>query len=539
MKHIWTFLSVTLVMMVLLSSSSFAGNETIVDDILMIPKAGDAPTIDGQLDDIWNSVTAIPMLIFENHPIDSVASYDDHAATFRTMWDDDNFYVFVSIVDDERDGSEKASPWASDCVELFFDGDNAKLTSYDANDIQWRYVYGEVPGDTANASNGPGVFAFYDTESGYNLEIAISRDTLASRFALEEDALIGFEISNADRDENVGQQDVLHWWTNDGLTWNNPSLFGTALLTGNEVSDVLSIKYTEDAPTIDGTREDIWDIADEISLVKIENDALPDTIFATWQDHMASAWTMWDEDNFYVFVNVIDDEIDGSEKASPWASDCVELFFDGDNAKLTSYDANDIQWRYVYGEVPGDTANASNGPGNFAFAETDLGYSLEIAISRDTLASRFALETDALIGFEISNADRDNGIGQRSVLHWWTTNGLTWNNPSLFGTALLVGGPVSVEAKYLDKAADYALEQNYPNPFNPTTTIKYSIADNQSVRLTVYDVVGREVAVLINETQRAGKYSVELNAANLSSGVYFYELRTGNQLFVKKMMLLK
>ncbi len=85
----------------------------------------------------------------------------------------------------------------------------------------------------------------------------------------------------------------------------------------------------------------------------------------------------------------------------------------------------------------------------------------------------------------------------------------------------------------------YLLEQNYPNPFNPSTSIVYSVPSNEYVSLKVFDVLGNEVAVLVNEQQGAGKYSVEFNANNLTSGVYFYSINVGNFRQVKKMMLLK
>ncbi|MCB0750109.1 MAG: T9SS type A sorting domain-containing protein, partial [Ignavibacteriae bacterium] len=104
----------------------------------------------------------------------------------------------------------------------------------------------------------------------------------------------------------------------------------------------------------------------------------------------------------------------------------------------------------------------------------------------------------------------------------------------------------------------------YPNPFNPTTTIKYQIPnqvrdDNssviarsdatwqsnvemryiQSVRLIVYDILGREVATLVNQKQKPGNYEVEFNARNLKSGIYFYRISAGSYTEVKKMILLK
>lgn len=85
----------------------------------------------------------------------------------------------------------------------------------------------------------------------------------------------------------------------------------------------------------------------------------------------------------------------------------------------------------------------------------------------------------------------------------------------------------------------YFLEQNFPNPFNPTTLISYQIPATNFVTLKVYDVLGRETAVLVNEEQVSGKHSVPFNASLLSSGVYFYRLSFGNVVEVKKMQLIR
>jgi len=85
----------------------------------------------------------------------------------------------------------------------------------------------------------------------------------------------------------------------------------------------------------------------------------------------------------------------------------------------------------------------------------------------------------------------------------------------------------------------YNLEQNYPNPFNPATTIKFQIPSMSLVTLKIYDVLGREVKILINEEKAAGRYETEFDASNLSSGIYFYQLRAGNFADSKKMVLIK
>ena len=83
------------------------------------------------------------------------------------------------------------------------------------------------------------------------------------------------------------------------------------------------------------------------------------------------------------------------------------------------------------------------------------------------------------------------------------------------------------------------LYQNYPNPFNPATKIKYQILKNSRVKLFIYDILGREIAVLVNEIQNAGSYLVDFNANNLPSGIYFYKLITTEFSETKKMVLTK
>ncbi|MCZ7609189.1 MAG: T9SS type A sorting domain-containing protein [Ignavibacterium sp.] len=85
----------------------------------------------------------------------------------------------------------------------------------------------------------------------------------------------------------------------------------------------------------------------------------------------------------------------------------------------------------------------------------------------------------------------------------------------------------------------FTLDQNYPNPFNPVTSIQYAIANKQFVKLIVYDVLGNEIAVLVNEEKPAGEYKVTFNAAGLPSGVYLYQLKAGEFNSVRKLVLLK
>jgi hypothetical protein len=98
---------------------------------------------------------------------------------------------------------------------------------------------------------------------------------------------------------------------------------------------------------------------------------------------------------------------------------------------------------------------------------------------------------------------------------------------------------INVEKDDFTITDNYFLFQNYPNPFNPITKIKYSLNVSTFIRLNIYDILGREVATLVNEKQKPGNYEITWNAIAYPSGVYFCELRAGSFLSVKKMMLVK
>ncbi len=104
----------------------------------------------------------------------------------------------------------------------------------------------------------------------------------------------------------------------------------------------------------------------------------------------------------------------------------------------------------------------------------------------------------------------------------------------------IITGVSTIENK---TPSEYILKQNYPNPFNPSTTISFSIPQTSFVTIKVYDVLGREVAILVNEEKSPGNYSVNFNESNLPSGVYLYKLESasfnGRYTSTKKMVLLK
>ena len=107
-----------------------------------------------------------------------------------------------------------------------------------------------------------------------------------------------------------------------------------------------------------------------------------------------------------------------------------------------------------------------------------------------------------------------------------------------FTVTIKTGTGVSAEQE-TDLPENFGLSQNYPNPFNPSTVISYQLPENGMVRLQVFDMLGREVATLVDGRISAGEHSVTFDAGNLSSGVYIYRLQAGNNVFTKKLTLIK
>ena len=106
-----------------------------------------------------------------------------------------------------------------------------------------------------------------------------------------------------------------------------------------------------------------------------------------------------------------------------------------------------------------------------------------------------------------------------------------------FGYLFVFDNPLKVEDKGIPAA--FSLFQNYPNPFNPTTTIEFQLPERSFVKLVVFNTLGQEVAVLVNEEKGAGTHQIVWNAAQYPTGVYLYRLETKNFVSSRKMLLMK
>ncbi|MBP1658260.1 MAG: hypothetical protein H6Q31_2861, partial [Bacteroidetes bacterium] len=141
-----------------------------------------------------------------------------------------------------------------------------------------------------------------------------------------------------------------------------------------------------------------------------------------------------------------------------------------------------------------------------------------------------------------------NGFPIGDLSRWWPEDYTRWEPLQDAENARITQwletgvdpGAVAVEVLRGGEApSTYALAQNYPNPFNPSTTIRYELPKSSTVRLSVYDLLGREVSVLVNESRNAGVHETTYDAAGLSSGVYFVRMQAGSFVETKTLLLIR
>jgi len=143
--------------------------------------------------------------------------------------------------------------------------------------------------------------------------------------------------------------------------------------------------------------------------------------------------------------------------------------------------------------------------------------------------------------------DNKNSVKKINSINFALSNLANAVKLNLYDVQVDMGAPIVVPDSIVsvrelatgEIPTDYILSQNYPNPFNPSTTIEFGLPKSEYVKLVVYDVLGRQVAELVNDNLNAGYYKVNFDASNLSSGVYFYSLKAGDFVSVKKLILMK
>lgn len=281
------------------------------------------------------------------------------------------------------------------------------------------------------------------------------------------------------------------------------------------------------------------------------NQALKDSL-----DLNVKTYIAMDSKNLYVAFDVVDDTVSVDTLATDYEQDCADIFiglYDWRGKKhnsLTRGATPDYHLRFslqrLYFDTPGGKVGLYPGV-NYIWKKKSLtpGYVVEAMIPFSLFASiggdsLFVPKEGMRIPLDIEIQDRDSKATRDCNLCYSTLNNdNSWQDMWRWTHTWVGTQWVTAVKENSVVPGTYSLEQNYPNPFNPSTTIKYSLATTGNVTLKIFDVLGREVSMLVNEVQVAGNHTAVLNASHLASGMYIYKLESGSFSSVKKMMFVK
>ena len=309
------------------------------------------------------------------------------------------------------------------------------------------------------------------------------------------------------------------------------------------------------------------------------NGAMPDDEI----DLSALVWSAWDDTYLYFYIEVTDDNVQ-LNNTTDWQNDCVELKMDPDPIfaatsgicaiNLTALDSVDATgpaagvggWSNL--DADDNWSGTPNGADDYARKLTDLGYILEFRLTIDSIkinsdGRQLFPEVGSIFGAALNVHENDAVSGGRDGSIQWSAqiNDAVWSNPQMLGQIEFLDGHKlawraenaitgavndSIDYTPLTDVSDepvtvtgFTLSQNYPNPFNPGTIISYSLQKMSNVKITVYDLLGHEVATLVNGMKPAGTYKVRFDGSNLSSGIYIYKLQSEGKVISRKMALIK
>lgn len=272
-----------------------------------------------------------------------------------------------------------------------------------------------------------------------------------------------------------------------------------------------------------------------------------------------------DDRYLYISAEVDDDNLRHDPASQAWEGDALEFYFGFyDRTPLTAehaknYTGENGDWRIGFNSdgnasLDGGSPREISGVKSTVFEKfSGDGYIIEVQLDLDSLSAgkKFELVKDMMMPLRIDGNDYDPVKGETSRGMIVQAGGVhrdptdtepgtdeDWKRPDGWGS-LMVEGFTGVGVADNNKPFEYSLSRNYPNPFNPSTTIKYSVANQGPVLVKVFDMLGREVKTLVNKVQPAGNYVIDFNANGLASGVYLLKINAGQFNKSMKMMLIK
>lgn len=275
------------------------------------------------------------------------------------------------------------------------------------------------------------------------------------------------------------------------------------------------------------------------------------------EDLSVLAYLAVDNEYLYIAFDVTDDVTSPNVAVESWLNDGADLFiglYNWHGAPHRGYDrgaAPDYHFRFNKGRaildnLAGVTVLTADSADYFWGEKFINGYTIETRIRWTHIAS---FGNDAVfspvegyripLDFAINDAD---GAPREGIMTFSPYNeDRSWQTPSrwVFTWLGALDTPVGVEDGEPNVPFSYRLSQNYPNPFNPTTTIQYALAKPGQVTIALFNVLGQKVRTLVDEFKPAGEYAIKLDANGLASGLYFYNIKSGEFAQTRKMIIMK
>ena len=304
--------------------------------------------------------------------VEGITASTNNTAAFGTMWDDNYLYVAFNVADANVVNSGAEYPWDDDSVEVYIDGDNSK--TYNSHTAQYIFRWNDSTVHAFSGALATGVlYQAVATAEGYTMEIAIPWSSIGGMSAPVGGSIIGITAHVNDKDVNDASayaSDCIGYTTDLGNDWQYASNWAEMTLDGQAppVTGNFTAGYAANGVTADG-------IANEAEW-KVSQDIVEGITEAT--NNSAEFGALWDENNLYIAVNVVDANVINSGAQYAWDDDSVEVYIDGDNSKTYNTHTAQFIFRWNDNTVYNYGSSSTTGIEHKAVATGD-GYAMEIA----------------------------------------------------------------------------------------------------------------------------------------------------------------
>ena len=582
MKNVLITLTVLLFLCLAIKTNTTFAQTHSDPEYIQVVSAADSMTVDGVLDETdW--LKRYDYLVFKSGslPGDVIYTVTD-TLTVKSVYTDttttfvkflhNGLDLYISLQSDDQSVGKFGTSW---------EGDGLFMKIKDAAGIPVEYklyfnvagvnpaIHYEEPGLYPGSGEGAGwkhsatiVNDTSQVDSGYTAELLIHLDQLGytDPYGNVEVAINIFDpdgyVDNMDPYGSVGSY-WKSWW---GSEWGD--VFRTLRLADPQLINAIT---TPNDITLDGILdESFWSGAESV-VVGLGSNTSTGGYYQQWNNPLNSytdqsmATIKFVHKGTDIFVGVESNDISVCEWAPAWEADGLFLWMTmkDDYLPVQRMEIKNMFFGNVVGDsaqfqlsatVPtGGAEGSSYTPaGTVTHTEVggpDAGYSLETVVHTDLFgyANGDTVRLSCVIwDLDNSSADAYNADTSDYAPHWWGTQwaDINFEKYNLYRQVVL-SSITDVDENPASVPDAYQLLQNYPNPFNPETNIRYSVPKGTQVTLKVYDVLGNEVATLVNEFKNAGEYNMRWQPSNVSSGVYFYELKTDEFVKTNKMILLR